>query len=374
VRIAIDARSAVEEAAGIGRFTRGLIDGLAAVDPDNTYRLLLPRGATWPSLLPPNFAIRPFPLSFRASAVLWHRLGAPLPVTRFTGEADVYHAPNFLLPPTGRSRGVVTVHDLTFFHHPECAVPGLVKLLKREVPRSLARAAAVTADSQATASDLVAAFAARPEQITVVPGAVDARFRPERRPEVLAAMDRLYGGERPFILTVGRLEPRKNLRRLIAAYAEVRERLSGAPRLLIAGGQGWLYQDLYDAVIELGLTDEVVFLGFVPDDHLPALLSLARAFVYPSLYEGFGLPVLEAMACGTPVACSNTSSLPEVAGEAALLFDPTDTAAIGAALERLLNDDALRADLARRGPEQAARFSWTDSARRLRALYERIAA
>src|SRR5581483_4907351 len=163
--------------------------------------------------------------------------------------------------------------------------------LGREVPRSLARAAAVTADSQATADDLVELLDVPREKITVVPGAVDRRFRREERPEVLAAMDRLYGGERPFILTLGKLEPRKNLRRLIEAYAAVRGELDGGPRLLIGGGQGWLYEDLYEAAIDLGLTDEVVFLGFVPEDHLPALLSLAVGFIYPSLYEGFGLPV-----------------------------------------------------------------------------------
>jgi glycosyltransferase involved in cell wall biosynthesis len=237
----------------------------------------------------------------------------------------------------------------------------------------LARAAAVTADSQATAADLVELLGVPPARISVVPGAVEPRFRREERPDVLAAMDRLYGGERPFVLTVGKLEPRKNLRRLIEAFAAVRTELEGAPRLLIGGGQGWLYEGLYEVAIDLGLTDEVVFLGFVPDDHLPALLSLATAFVYPSLYEGFGLPVLEALACGAPTACSNTSSLPEVAGDAALLFDPTDPAAIGAALKRLVNDPDLRRTLAARGPARAAQFTWEDSARRLLEVYRRVA-
>ena len=186
--------------------------------------------------------------------------------------------------------------------------------------------------------------------------------------EALARTRARYGLDRPFVLNVGTIEPRKNLTRLIEAYAR-------APRrkefdLVIAGGPGWMYDDIYHAPEKFGVSERVRFLGFVPDETLPALYSLCTCFVYPSLYEGFGLPVLEALACGAPVVTSKTSSLPEVAGAAAVLIDPRDTEDLAAALARVLEDGSLRTELAQRGLKQARRFSWEASARQLRAAFE----
>jgi glycosyltransferase involved in cell wall biosynthesis len=171
---------------------------------------------------------------------------------------------------------------------------------------------------------------------------------------------------------VGTLQPRKNLGRLLEAYALLRKRAQRgeAPGLVIAGRKGWLYDQIFQQVERLGLESKVVFPGYVPQDDLPALLSGARLFVFPSLYEGFGLPVLEAMACGTPVACSNVSSLPEVAGDAALLVDPLDVRGMAEAMNRLLQDEGLRTQLVERGYRQVRQFSWARCARETLAVLE----
>ncbi|MHB8619731.1 MAG: glycosyltransferase family 4 protein, partial [Chloroflexota bacterium] len=214
-----------------------------------------------------------------------------------------------------------------------------------------------------TADDLMRFYGLPASKIEVIYAAADRRFR---RIDRQAAEQLLAGVDvpRPFILTVGTLEPRKNLARLLDAFSS----LDLPHHLVAAGARGWLYEDLEARLRRAG----VVVLDRVSDDQLVALYNLADLFVYPSLYEGFGLPPLEAMSCGTPVAASNRSSLPEVVGQAGLLFDPEDTAAIATALARLVGDHALRAELAEAGRLQAARFSWPDSAGRLKAVYERL--
>ena len=175
---------------------------------------------------------------------------------------------------------------------------------------------------------------------------------------------------KPFILSVGTIEPRKNLARLIDAYSSIPHHDDFD--LLIAGGPGWMYDEIYAAPVKFGVSRNVRFLGFVPESDLPPLYSLATLFVYPSLYEGFGLPVLEALACGAPVIASNNSSIPEVTGDAAILVDPRDTEALREAVARLLDDESTRLDLSRRGPERAAKFSWDASARQLLAAFEDV--
>jgi len=204
----------------------------------------------------------------------------------------------------------------------------------------------------------------------VIPEAAHTRYRPMSLESVDPALKR-YVIERPYILYVGSLEKRKNLPRLLEAYAYLRETLPGW-KLVIVGGRKWKSDPIYKAVQRLGLEPHVIFTGFVAEEDLPALYNGADLFVFPSLYEGFGLPVLEAMACGTPVVTSNTSSLPEVAGEAALLVAPTDVKAIAAAMQRVLSEPDLAAELRRRGLERASQFSWERTARETLAVYERV--
>ena len=241
------------------------------------------------------------------------------------------------------------------------------------MPRFLGRAQAVIAVSEFTKRDAIRLYGLRDDKITVIYEGVHPRFVLSS-PAQVAAIRRTYHLPEHVILYTGTIEPRKNLARLLEAYARLRSQpgLPGDLKLVIVGKKGWLYQPFFDRLGQLGLQDEVIFPGFVPGEDLPALYGAANVFAYPSLFEGFGLPVLEAMACGTPVVCSTSSSLPEVAGDAALLVDPADTAGLANALQRVLSDSSLRSSLSARGTMQAARFTWEQAARATVAVYEHV--
>ncbi len=287
----------------------------------------------------------------------------------------MFHSPDFVLPPLRHARGVLTVHDLAFLMHPECADNRLRAYLDDVVPRSVRRADFVIADSENTRNDLVVLLGVRPDRVEVVPGGVEPRFRPVVDPDGLArARERLGVGTAPFILAVGVLEPRKNLTTLMDAFAELKRRGTLPDlKLVLAGGRGWLVDGILEHRAASPVRDDILFPGFIADELLPAVYSAANVLAFPSLYEGFGLPVLEAMACGTPVVSSNASCLPEVAAGAALMVEPTDTGALTDALERVLDDDALHADLSRKGLERARRYSWKAAAERLLRVYKRVA-
>lgn len=368
--IAIDYTPAYEQGGGIGRYTRELTAALAHLDTQTPYKLFVAGAAQLPPAPGANFAWRPTPITPRWLARLWGRARLPLPVETFTGAIKLYHATDFVLPPTlPGTKTLLTVHDLSFVRVPESAQPSLKRYLDAVVPRSVRRADHILADSQATKDDLTALYGTNPEKITVLLSGVDARFR---RVDDPAAVRAKYGiPPRPYLFAVGTVQPRKNYRRLIQALAMLRAggRDIG---LVIAGGRGWLEDPIYAALRETGMTEFVHFIGFADDADLPALYSGAAVCALPSLYEGFGLPVLEAMACGTPVLTSNISSLPEVAGDAALTVTPTDLDAITNGLARLLDDSDLRARLVAQGYAQAARFTWTASATQLITIYKKL--
>jgi glycosyltransferase involved in cell wall biosynthesis len=221
--------------------------------------------------------------------------------------------------------------------------------------------------------DVVRVYGIPESKITVIAEGVHARFKPARA-EAVAAVRQKYSLPAHTILYVGTIEPRKNLSLLLDAYALLRSRqaVGDETKLVMVGKKGWLYEPFFRHLQEMGLEGEVIFPGYVPDDELPAIYGAADVFVYPSLFEGFGLPVLEAMACGVPVVCSNASSLPEVAGEAALMVGPQDTAGLAAAIQRVLADAELRAKLAALGMAQASRFTWEKAARQTLAVYRQV--
>jgi glycosyltransferase involved in cell wall biosynthesis len=214
---------------------------------------------------------------------------------------------------------------------------------------------------------------ADPSRVEVVYPAVSADFRPIDDQAKLESVRARYNLRYPFILNQNVIEPRKNLPRLIQAYARLRKDLDIPHRLVIGGGLGWMYEPVFQAVEEYSLGEEVVFLGYVPDADLPALYHLADVFVYPTIYEGFGIPALEAMACGTPVVTSNSSSLPEAVGDAGLKVRPTDVDGIAEAIAQILTNATLREDLRRRGLERARLFTWQASAEKILAIYRRLA-
>jgi glycosyltransferase involved in cell wall biosynthesis len=372
-RIAIDYTAALEQGGGIGRYTRELVRALAALDPTTDYRLFTAgyKSATLPASPGQNFTWHPSRLNTEWLARLWHRARLPLRIERWVGEIDLLHAPDFTLPPVRKgTRTILTVHDLSFVRAPETATPGLRAYLNQVVPRSVARADHILADSEATRQDLIDLYDTDPAKIDVLYSGVEARFRPIDETEVLQMVRGKYGiGNDPYLFSVGTVQPRKNYARL----AEALHRLDRPDlKLVIAGGKGWLNDDLYRTVQTLGMEEQVQFLGFADDADLPALYNGAEVFAYPALYEGFGLPPLEAMACGTPVVTANVSSLPEVVGEAGLAVDPTDVDAITSALERALDDDNLRAGLRERGLARARLFTWEQAAVQLLDHYHQL--
>jgi glycosyltransferase involved in cell wall biosynthesis len=368
MRIGIDYTAAVRQGAGIGRFCRGLIGALAALDRDNEYVLWSGGRAPDEPAWPRNFRRVALPVTDRHLAIAWQRLRLPLPVELITGRLDLYHSPDFVLPPVRRARTLLTVHDLSFMRYPECSSPALLEYLMQAVPRSVARADLVLADSLNTQRDVIELLGVPAERTRVVYAGLEPTFRRVDDADQRNAALARYGITPPYILAVGTLQPRKNFTRLIAALRLARERYGLPQQLVIAGGKGWLYDDILDAAREAG--EAVLLAGYVADRDLPALYSAADAFAFPSLYEGFGIPILEAMGCGTPVLTSTASSLPEVAGDAALLVEPTDIEAMAAGLWRLVTDETLRATLVQRGYEQIARFTWPTAAQELLAAYE----
>ncbi|MGQ9683930.1 MAG: glycosyltransferase family 4 protein [Anaerolineae bacterium] len=373
MRIGIDYTAAVRQRAGIGRLTRGLIGALPALDAENEYRLFVAgRGVQRSGPQAPNVRTVWVPLTDRETAFLWQRLSAPLPIEAWLGRLDLFHSPDFVLPVTWARRKVLTVHDLTFLRVPECAHPVLRGYLARVVPRSVARADLVVVDSASTGRDVVELLGYPAERVRVVYPGVEPCFRPITDEAERARVCGRYGLTRPYILGVSTLEPRKNFAGLVAAFARLRERRCLPHMLAIAGGKGWLYEPIFAQVRESGVEEHVLFLGHVADADLPALYSAAECFAYPSFYEGFGIPVVEAMACGTPVVASQASSVPEAAGDAAILIDPHNIESMADALERVLYDQPLRARLRSAGMEQARRFTWADAGRALLAAYRSL--
>ena len=332
------------------RFTALL--GPEAVKPDTTLELHLSRRDT----------------SNPAGRVVWEQLAQP-GVLRQIG-ADLVHGPVFVGPLVAPCPVVATIHDLSFIRFPHMFRPANRLYLTIMTRLSARRARRLIAVSEHAASESVDLLGTPREKVTVVYHGVDEVFRPRSASEV-DEFRRRKGLPEDFVLFVGTLEPRKNLVRLIEAFAQIDE---GRYQLVLAGGKGWLYDDLFTRVEELGLGDAVLFPGYVPNEELPLWYNAASAFAYPSLYEGFGMPVTEAQACGTPVLTSNVSSLPEAAGEAALLVDPYDVDALASGLKRMLGDQALRKHLRDEGLARARAFTWARTARETAQVYRKAAA
>lgn len=371
--LTIDYTPAIRQSAGIGRIIRGQIQALIALNPGYTMRLFVVGPVTQAQQEGAPLPLHSTPISERNMVRIWHRLGSPLPpVEWFTGGAtDLFHATDFVLPPTRARRKLVTVHDLAFLFYPDAAMPSLHHYLNVVVPRSVRRADHILADSRHTALDLQEQWHVPADRISVVQGAVDhGRFHPIVDADALSAVRRRYAiGDAPFILSLSRLEPRKNHVRLIRAFHQARQEAHLPHRLIIGGARGWLYESIFATVRELGLEEVVHFAGFIADEDLPALYSAAEFFAFPSLYEGFGLPIVEALACGTPVLTADNSCLPEAAGPGALYVNAEDVDDLAQALLRLAQESALRAELAEAGRTHALHFTWERSARQLLDAY-----
>lgn len=354
--------------AGVSHYIEQLLQHLARVDSTNRYSIYTTRGLEAEALgLPAHFAVRSshLPTINPRIRIPWEQFLAPL-LLRMSG-AELFHGTLNVIPLACPIPSVVTIHDLAFIRFPGTFRAYNRTYLDLATRTSVRRAARILAVSEHTRREVIGLLGVPPERVAVTYNAARAHFRPPD-PAVLAHFRTRHNLPETFVLYVGTLEPRKNLTTLLEAYGQVvRER---RVPLLIGGGKGWLYQPVFERLEALGLREHVHFVGYIEEQELPLWYAAATLFVFPSLYEGFGMPPLEAMACGTPVVTSNSASLPEVVGDAGLLVSPTDVEALAAAIVRLLHDPDLHAELRQRGLQRAHHFSWRKTAERTLAVYE----
>jgi glycosyltransferase involved in cell wall biosynthesis len=358
--------------AGVSTYIEQLLKHLGQVDHENRYTIYTTRGLGASELgLPPNFRVRSsrLPTINPRVRIPWEQLLAPALLR--LGRADVFHGVLNVAPLFCPVPSVITIHDLSFISFPQTFRRLNRAYLTWSTRVSVRHAARILAVSEATKQEIVRILGVAPERIVVTHNAVDARFAPPE-PAELAAFRARVGLPERFILFLGTLEPRKNLPTLLEAYARIASS-TDAP-LIIGGGKGWLYDEIFAKAESLNLGDRVRFAGYIDQADQPLWYAAATVFAFPSLYEGFGIPPLEAMACGTPVVTTTSSSLPEVVGDAGLTVPATDADALGEALLRLLDDAELRAELRERGLRQARRFSWRETAERTLAVYREVGA
>ena len=377
MQIAIDYTPAIAQTAGIGRYARDLVAALGALDSENGYTLFSamdidPGNPVIHSLpIGQNMQLRVVPLGERLLTRIWHRARLPLRAEMLTGPAHLFHALDFTLPPT-RMRRVVTIHDLAFLTHPQFAVPSLATYLGRAVPRAARAADAIITVSEDTRQTLLRRLPdLDPTRVITVPLGVGAPFAPCPDLARMRALSARLHLTRPMVLSVGTLEPRKNYPNLIRAFAEARRMRGGPQQLVLAGRRGWRSESIFATIEELGLSDVVTIAADLDDGDLVALYTLADVVAQVSYTEGFGLPALEAMRCGTPVVVSDGGALPEVVGDAALVVHPTDPGEIAHALHQAITDQALRRALLQRGHARAAQFTWAATAERTLQVYAR---
>lgn len=350
-------------AAGVSVYSEQLLRALPAAAPQVEFMAYV--GID--TCVPAGVAVSRAPMSLRAPAVriAWEQLALPILAT--SSRLDVLHSAVNVLPVLYRAPSVVTVHDLSFLRFPDRLTTRRRLYLRGMVVSSARHARHVIAVSQSTKLDLIELASVAPDRISIVHPGVDPSFRPMDRP-ARSPRPQAFGG-RPYILHVGTLEPRKNQDILIRAFAALRSRRAIPHMLALIGARGWMFQSLFDLVSRLGLDDHVRFLDYVPPVDLPLWYNGAELFAYPSAYEGFGLPVLEAMACGIPTITSSTSSLQELAGDACLTVEPGSVEALETAMARILEDTELRMKLRIAGIERASLFSWETCARGTVAAY-----
>jgi glycosyltransferase involved in cell wall biosynthesis len=365
-RIGIDARLTYYHQGGIARYITHLIQALADLDTDNEYIILHSRKdrRTLASAANQRRVSCWTPSHHRLERLALAAEVAPL-------KLDMLHSPDFIPPVGGRWKSVITIHDLSFLHFPETKDAVSRRYYNGQIHAAVARADAILADSDATRQDVIAMLNVPPDRVTTVYAGIDARFKPVQ-PDEIGRLRAAYDLPGEYVLFVGTIEPRKNLEGLMQAYAALRADLPDAPTLVIVGRRGWLNDPIHALPVSLGITDRIHWIEDIPDGDLPALYNGASVLCLPSLYEGFGFPVLEAMACGTLVVTSDRGSLPEVAGDAAILVDPDVPGQIAGGLRRALTDRALGDELRRRGFAQAAKFPWAETARRALDIYRRV--
>jgi len=371
LRIAIDAHAVGAKLGGNESYAVNLIEALAQIDSANHYTIYITTDEArerfqgrWP-----NFKVR---------ATLPHTPLIRIPLTLSAelrkNPVDVLHV-QFTAPPFCPCPVVVSIHDLSFEHLPQTFKRRSRTQLRLTVRHSARRAARIISLSEHGRRDIIETYGITAERVSAIPLAAPSHFAPVQDVRELQRVRHNYGIDGDYILSVGSIQPRKNLARLVQAYASLRGNKSAdkLPKLVLVGKCGWLYDETLRALEETGVADTVVLTGYVPQEDLPALYSGSLCFVYPSYFEGFGLPPLEAMKCGAPVIVGNKTSLPEVVGDAALAVDPFDVEAIASAMKRVIESPALRDELSIKGQARAKTFDWRETARKTLAIYQEVA-
>lgn len=353
MRIGIDAsRATVRDRTGTENYSLRLVNELVKLDGGNEFILYF-RDPPPPGYFPEGEGVTCQVISFPR---LWTHVR--LSWEMLISSPDILFVPAHVLPVVHPPRTVVTIHDLGYLYHRDAHRTLDWCYLHLSTIYNARMATKVIADSNATRRDLVEKYDISPDKIVTIYLAHDENFKPVEDAELVNAVLRRYNIDGEYFLALGTLQPRKNLMGTISAFAAMRRLYAIKQKLVIAGKRGWLSEAIFKKARSLGIEDEVIFTGYVDEADLPALLTRATALVFISLYEGFGLPALEAMACGTPVIASSVSALPEVVGDAGILADPQDTLAVAAAMAQVARDPQVRAELSAKGIERAKLFSW----------------
>jgi glycosyltransferase involved in cell wall biosynthesis len=345
MNIALDGMPLASPLTGVGHYTQELARNLAVVAPSDSFTLVSPQGL----------------LKRR-----WWSAG--LPVYLLQNSFDLFHGTNYEIPLWSRRPTVVTIHDLSLLLHPQFHEKRLAWRGRWRLPLMAKKASKIITPSNSVKTEVCQAFGVDGEKVMVTPEAPRPVFKRKEDPELL----RRLGIDGDFILFVGTIEPRKNLRRLVEAFERVLRSTALSPKLVIAGGQGWLMNDFVSFIREKGIEDRICLTGYLEEADLCGLYSACSAFVYPSLYEGFGLPPLEAMACGAPVITSRISSLLETVGDAARLVDPNDVEDLAQGIVEMLSDVGMREHYAEQGSKQVKKFSWEQTALKTLAVYQEL--
>jgi glycosyltransferase involved in cell wall biosynthesis len=364
IRLGLDVRLTYYTSGGIAKYIRRLAARLPALDPAGQFIYLYRRGHA------DTLSAQAGRVDCRTPA--HHRLESlALSLEVWPLHLDLLHSPDFIPPLFGIRRSVITVHDLAFLLYPQFLTTESRRYYNGQIRRAVRQADAIITVSQATRADLIDRLAVPSDKITVIQHGADPEFQP-LPDEVIAPVLTRFGLTPGYLLFVGTFEPRKNVAGLLAAYALLRRRSADAPPLVLAGGKGWLFESTAARVHELQLEAEVHFIENFSAAEAPALYNGASLFVWPSYYEGFGFPVLEALGCGLPTIISDRTALTEVAGDAAVQINPDDTEALAEALYRVLTDSALRERMRQRGLLRCRKFSWEKAARETFAVYQRV--
>jgi len=370
VKVCVDIQAAIAQRAGVGRYTKSLVEHLGEFSGTDELSLFYfdfrRQGSPFPARQASTRVVRWIP--GRLVQASWRSAGFP-PFDWFAGRADVYHFPNFIRPPLARGRSVTTIHDLAFLRHPDTIEPRNYRYLTRRIRDTIARSDAILAVSDFTAREVQELLGARADRVFTIHEGLSPTMRRPSEDEIAGVRAR-HGLSRPYLLTVGTIEPRKNLGFFVEVFERLRE-FDGD--WVIAGMLGWNYESTLERIAASPRCARIRRLDYVPEADLAALYAGAALFVFPSLYEGFGFPPLEAMACGTPVVAAATGSLPELLEGAAELPPGFEPATWQRTIDELLAHDQKRSELARRGRERAGRFRWEDAARKTWEVYRRVA-